>query len=403
MEYVCKVGTPAGEVVERTFVAPNETSLRAELEHQGFYLFAIRRGLGLGGLTFRKPRVDPAALLVFCQELAALLKAGLPLYQSLDVMLERQRDPVFRRSLLAVRERVKSGSALSDAFKAETGLYPAIFSASLVAGERSGSLETVLRRFVQYLRLNQALKKKAIAAAIYPILLFTMMSGLVGVLLVFVIPRFESFYEGLDAQLPLATRILIGVGRAVSNNIVYILAGSALAAIAGLGWLRREGSAVVVDRLLLRLPYLGPLMRMYATSQLARTLATLLSGGLPLLSALEVASASIGNRAMAAAVGQATPQIREGKSLTTALESTGMLENLALEMVKVGEQTGALADMLGSLAEFLDEELETRMQTVLALVEPVMLVVMAVIVAAMLLAFYLPLFQAISAVQHGAA
>ncbi len=402
MEYVCKVGTPAGEVVERTFVAPNENSLRAELEQQGFYLFAIRRGFGFGELSLRKPRVDPARLLVFCQELAALLKAGLPLYQSLDVMLERQREPVFRRSLLAVRERVKSGMALSDAFRAEAALYPPIFSASLVAGERSGSLETVLRRFVQYLRLNQALKKKAIAAAIYPILLFTMMSGLAGVLLVFVIPRFESFYEGLDAQLPLATRILIAVARVISDNLVYILAGIALAATAGLAWLRREGSAVVVDRLLLRMPYLGPLMRMYATSQLARTLATLLAGGLPLLSALEVASASIGNRAMAAAVGQATPQIREGRSLTTALESTGMLENLALEMVKVGEQTGALADMLGSLAEFLDEELETRMQTVLALVEPVMLLVMAVIVAAMLLAFYLPLFQAISAVQHGA-
>lgn len=403
MEYVCKVGTPAGEVVERTFVAPNESSLRVELEQQGFYLFAIRRGLNLGKLTFRRPRVDPSALLVFCQELAALLKAGLPLYQSLDVMLERQRDPVFRRSLLAVRERVKSGTALSDAFKAEQGLYPVIFSASLVAGERSGSLETVLRRFVQYLRLNQALKRKAIAAAIYPILLFTLMSGLVAVLLVFVIPRFQTFYEGLDAQLPLATRILIGLAQVVSSHILLILAAIALAAAAGFTWLRREGSGVVVDRLLLRLPYLGPLMRMYATSQLARTLATLLSGGLPLLSALEVASGSIGNRAMAAAVGEATPQIREGKSLTSALESTGMLENLALEMVKVGEQTGALADMLGSLAEFLDEELDTRMQTVLALVEPIMLLIMAVIVAAMLLAFYLPLFQAISAVQRGAA
>ncbi len=403
MEYVCKVGTPAGEVVERTFVAQNETSLRVELEQQGFYLFAIRRGLGLGGLTFRRPRVDASALLVFCQELAALLKAGLPLYQSLDVMLERQRDPVFRRSLLAVRERVKSGTALSDAFKAEQGLYPVIFSASLVAGERSGSLETVLRRFVQYLRLNQALKRKAIAAAIYPILLFTLMSGLVAVLLVFVIPRFQTFYEGLDAQLPLATRILIGLAEVVSSHILLILATIALAAVAGFAWLRRDGSGVVVDRLLLRLPYLGPLMRMYATSQLARTLATLLAGGLPLLSALEVASGSIGNRAMAAAVGEATPQIREGKSLTSALESTGMLENLALEMVKVGEQTGALADMLGSLAEFLDEELDTRMQTVLALVEPIMLLIMAVIVAAMLLAFYLPLFQAISAVQRGVA
>ena len=401
MEYVCKVGTPAGEVIERTFAAPDESTLKADLEQQGFYLFSVRRGLGFRELTLRQARVDTALLLIFCQELAALLKAGLPLYQSLDVMLERQRDPLFRRSLGTVRERVKSGTALSDAFRAEGALYPAILSASLVAGERSGNLETVLRRFVQYLRLNQALRKKAIAASIYPALIFTMMAVLVTIMLVFVIPQFESFYEGLNAQLPLATRILIFVSKAVASNIVWIVGAAALALALFLAWFRREGSGVTVDAMLLRLPYFGPLMRMYATSQLARTLATLLSGGLPLLNALEVASASIGNRALAAGVAAATPLIREGKSLTAALESTAMVDNLALEMVKVGEQTGALADMLSSLAEFLDEELDTKVATLLALVEPLMLVVLAVIVAAMLLAFYLPMFQAISAVQRG--
>lgn len=401
MEYVCKVGTPAGDVVERTFAAPDEATLRADLEQQGYYLFGVRRGFDFRELTFRKQRVDTALLLVFCQELAALLKAGLPLYQSLDVMLERQRDPLFRRSLGTVRERVKSGTSLSEAFKAEGSLYPAILSASLVAGERSGSLETVLRRFVQYLRLNQALRKKAITASIYPGLIFTMMAALITIMLVFVIPQFESFYEGLNTQLPLATRILIFVSKSVANHLAWIVLTVALGIALVLAWFRREGSGVLVDGMLLRLPYLGALMRMYATSQLARTLATLLSGGLPLLNALEVAAASIGNRALAAAVGAATPQIREGKSLTTALESTGMVDNLALEMVKVGEQTGALADMLSSLAEFLDEELDTKVATLLALVEPLMLVVLAVIVAAMLLAFYLPMFQAISAVQRG--
>ncbi len=398
MEYVCKVGTPAGEVLERTFVAPNETSLRAELEQQGYYLFTIRRGLALRDLSFRTPRIDPSALLIFCQELAALLKAGLPLYQSLDVMLERQKNPQFRRSLLTVRERVKSGTALSDAVKAEGELYPAIFSASLVAGERSGSLETVLRRFVQYLRLNQALKRKAISASIYPLAIMVMMSGLAGVLL-WVIPKFEDFYSGLGGQLPLITRVLMATAKFLVGNALAI--GTTLAVLAGLGWawLRREGSGVVVDRMLLRLPYFGRLMRMYATSQLARTLATLLSGGLPLLNAMEVAAASIGNRALAAGIAQATPQIREGKSLMTALESTGMLDNLALEMVKVGEQTGALADMLGSLAEFLDEELDSSIQTVLPLLEPIILVVIAIVVGLMLMAFYLPMFQAISAIQ----
>lgn len=399
MEFVCRVGTPAGEVVERTFSAADERALRADLEQQGLYLFAIRRGLGLGDLAVREPRVRADLLLVFCQELAALLKAGLPLYQSLDVMLERQKDTLFRRSLQSVRERVKSGTSLSDAFRAEGRLYPPMFAASLVAGERSGALETVLRRFVAYLRLSQGLKRRAIAAAVYPLLLFAMMGTLGTLFLVVIIPKFESFYEGLNYQLPLLTRILIVVGSTLADNWVFILAALVASGLAGTLWLRRPGSGVLLDRALMRLPFVGRLMRMYATSQLGRTLATLLEGGLPLLNAMEVTGASIGNRALAAAVTDAAPLIREGKSLTTALESTGMLDNLALEMVKVGEQTGALADMLKSMADFIDEEFETRMQTLLALVEPLMLVAIAILVAVMVISVYLPLFEAISAVQ----
>jgi type IV pilus assembly protein PilC len=399
MEYVCKVGTPTGEVVERTFSAPDEIALRSELEHQGFYLFSIRRGLGLSGLAMRARKVPGDLLMLFGQELAALLKAGLPLFQSLDVMLERQKHPLFRRSLTTVRDKVKSGVALSEAFRAEGDLYPPIFAASLVAGERSGSLEGVLRRFVTHLKLNQTLKKKAISASVYPIVLLTMMLILVVVLLVYVIPQFKGFYEGLGAELPLPTRILLAVATVVRSNLLWIVLVLGASFVALWSWLRQEGSAVVVDRALLRIPYFGRLVRMYATSQLMRTLSTLLSGGLPLLNALEVAASSIGNRAMARAVAEATTLIREGSSLTLALESTEMMETLTLEMVKVGEQTGALADMLNAVAEFYDEELDTRMATVLSLVEPVLLVLMAIIVAGMLLAFYLPMFQAISAIQ----
>ena len=402
MEFVCKVGTPAGDVVERTFAAPDEAALRADLDQQGLYLFQIKRSLGLTGLPARRRKVDPQILMLFGQELAALLKAGLPLFQSLDIMLERQRDPVFRRSLTSVRDKVKSGVAISEAFRSEGDLYPPIFSASLVAGERSGSLETVLRRFVQHLRLNQALKKKAISASVYPVVLLFMMAALVAVLLVYVIPNFKGFFEGMGAELPLPTRILMGTADAVRSNLVWIVSGIGLVLGGAVSWWRRPGSRVVLDRFLLRVPYFGRLVRMYATSQLMRTLSTLLAGGLPLLNAIEVAAASIGNRAMAVAMGGAGKLIREGTSLTAALESTNMLEALSLEMVKVGEQTGALGDMLNAVAEFYDEELDTRIATVLVLVEPVLLVLMAIIVAAMLLAFYLPMFQAISAIQHRA-
>ncbi len=400
MEYVCRVGTATGEVVERTFRASDERALRAELEQQGLDLLSVRRGLRFAALRVRPRRISPPLLLVFSQELAALLKAGLPLFQSLDVMLDRQRDPLFRQSLASVREKVKSGVALSDAVRQEGDLYPPIFAASLVAGERSGNLDAVLRRFATHLRLNQALRKKAVSASVYPIVLLTMMAVLVVVMLVFVIPQFRSFYEGLNVELPLPTRVLLATAGAVRDNLVWIVLALALGAAAVVQWTRREGAGTALDGALLRLPYFGGLMRMYATSQLMRTLSTLLAGGLPLLNALEVAAQSVGNRALGQAVGASAGRIREGASLTSALESTKMVEALPLEMVKVGEQTGALGDMLNAIAEFYDEELETRMATVLSLVEPVLLVLMAVIVAGMLLAFYLPMFQAISAVQR---
>jgi type IV pilus assembly protein PilC len=399
MEYVCKVGTPTGEVLEQTFTAPDETALRAELEQKGYYLFSIRRALGLQGFQVRRTRVPQDMLMLFGQELAALLKAGLPLLQSLDVMLERQQHPVFRRSLATIREKVKSGTALSEAFRAEGELYPAILSASILAGERSGNLETMLRRFAQYMRLNLSLKKKAISASVYPAVLMLLMLGLVFILVVQVIPQFQDFYADFNVELPFITRFLMGFSSAVRANLLWVALGAIAAGAGVVSLLRRPGAGVQVDRLLLRVPYLGHLMRMYATSQLARTLSSLLAGGLPLINAMDVAANSIGNRAMAAAISKATPLIREGKSLTTALESTGMLENLALEMIKVGEQTGALSDMLTAIADFYDEEMDGRLATVLALVEPILLVVMAVVVAGMLLAFYLPLFEAISAIQ----
>jgi type IV pilus assembly protein PilC len=399
MEYVCKVGMPSGEIIERTYSAEDEAALRSDLEQKGLYIFSVR-GQSVREFQFRRATVPPDVLLMFCQELAALLKAGLPLLQSLDIMLERQGNATFKRSLTTIRDKIKTGISISDAFKAEGDLYPSIFSATLVAGERSGNLEGVIRRYVQYLRLSLSLKKKAVAAAVYPVVLLCLMVAVVGVLVVFVIPQFKDFYSGLGGTLPLPTRILLMISDFVRGNILLLLLLIVGGGTALILWFRREESKMLVDGLLLKIPVIGPMLRMYATSQLARTLSTLLSGGLPLLSALGVAANSIGNRAMAGAVSSSTSHIREGRSLTVALESSHMVDNLAIEMVKVGEQTGALADMLNTLAEFYDEEMETRLATVMGLVEPILLVIMAVVVAGMLIAFYLPMFQVFGQVQR---
>lgn len=400
MEFVCRLGTPSGEIEERRLVADDATALRADLERKGYYVFAIRRSLGLKLIPFARHRVPVSTLRVFTQELATLLKAGLPLFQALDVMIERQVHAEFKRSLTSIRDRIKGGTALSDAVRAEGELYPPVFAASLVAGERSGNMDTVLRRFSDYLRLNEAIKRKAISASVYPALLVVVMIAISAVLLVFVVPRFQDFYKISGAQLPALTRGLMWLGRNVQANLLFVIAG--LAVVVGLvvTWFSRAGSPAKLDAMLLRLPYFGHMFRIYATSQLAKTLATLLAGGLPLLNALEVAASSIGNRALADAIGGAAPLVREGKSLTVALESTGMIENLALEMVKVGEQTGALGDMLGAVAEFYDEELDMRIATTMSLAEPVIIIFLAVIVAIMLLAFYLPLFESFAAMAR---
>jgi type IV pilus assembly protein PilC len=399
MEYVCKVGMPNGEVVERTFNANDEAALRADLEQQGYYVFSVQ-GQGGRELRFFRPKVPMRKLLMFCQELAALLKAGLPLLQSLEILLERQKDPIFRASLSAIRDKIKTGIALSDAFKAEGDLYPPIFASTLVAGERSGNLEEVIRRFERYMRMNEQMKKKAVSAAVYPAVLLTLMIAVIIILVVWVIPQFKGFFEDMGGTLPLPTRILLGFSAFVIKNFWWLVAAVAIGIFLGMSWYKRDSSRVLVDRIFLRLPILGPMMTMYSTSQLARTLSTLLAGGMPLLSSLSVASASVGNRALSAAVADSASHIREGRSLTVALESTHLVDSMALEMVKVGEQTGALGEMLSMVSEFYDQEMETRLATIMGLVEPLLLVVMAIVVAGMLIAFYLPMFSMFATIQH---
>lgn len=397
MEYICKVGTPAGEIVERTFDAPTEEALRADLERQGLFLFSHRKANSDFNLT--APRVKAENLQLFGQELAALLKAGLPLTQGMDLMVERQRDPLFKRSLGAVRDRVKSGAALSESFRQEGALYPQMFSASLIAGERSGNLEGVLRRFVAYLKLSQTIKKKVIAASVYPMVLFAGMFGLMYVMLTRVLPEFTGFYGSLGAELPLPTRLLMGLSGQVrqwSLPLILALVGAGFGLAA---WLRTPANRERFDGWTLRVPFFGPLLQTYSTSQLARSLATLLSGGLPLVQALGVAAASVGNRAIAASAAAAVPQIQQGKSLSMALEATGQVEPLTVEMIRVGESTGALGEMLNQVADFYDEDLEVKVQTILALVEPVLLLFMAVVIGSMVLALYLPMFEAFSALQ----
>jgi type IV pilus assembly protein PilC len=402
MEFRCRLGTPSGEVVEQVHVAESEARLRRELEEKGLFVLSLRaKGLaGLPGFALpRRRKLSSREFTVFNQELATLLKAGMPLVQSLDILRRRVENPVLKGILDDVHERVKAGTALSEAFDAHGDLFPGVYTASLVAGEKSGSLEQVLRRYVAYVKIVGAVRRKTLSALMYPAILVVLSLVVVSIIVLRVVPAFAGFYETFDRELPLATRVIVGVSLAAGRWWPVI--GLALVLVVGGAWFWARGprNLARLHRALLAVPVLGPIARKFATSQLARTLATLLGGGLPLVNAIGVASRAIGNRHLAGELDIVGQRVREGQAMAAAMTARGVFPDVAVKMVEVGESTGALQEMLNSVADFYDEEIETNLARFVAIVEPVLLVVMGVIIAALLLALYLPVFQLSSVVR----
>ena len=383
---------------ESTFSAESEERLRHELEEKGLFVLSIHRGAGasFGGFQLPQRRKIPTTdFILFNQELATLLKAGLPLVQSLDILRKRVKVPLFKSVLDDVYEKVRGGTALSEAFESHGDLFNGVYTASLLAGEKSGSLEGVLRRYVQHTKTIAAVRARTISALIYPIILMLLAVVLVGGIVFKVVPQFADFFDqmGHGAQLPLATRILVGVSTTLVGQLWLIVTVAVVIVAAAAAWLRQKGSRRQLDALILRTPVAGTLARKFATAQVARTVATLLTGGIPLVNAVETASKAIGNQAVSADLAEVARQVREGSGFGIALAKRHTFPDVAVEMVEVGESTGALAEMLNSVADFYDEENETTLTRFAGLVEPVLLIVMGAVIAGLVLALYLPLFQ----------
>jgi type IV pilus assembly protein PilC len=397
-DYLCRVGTPDGRVLEEVFAGRDESTLRGELQRRGLHVFDIRReGMALRPSLpsfARSKRVKMDTFLVFNQELAALLKAGLPLLQTLDLMLERMREPHFRAVLTDIRDRVKSGEDLSQAFGAYGDTFPPLYASSLRAGEKSGELESVIRRFIRYTRLVLEARRKVYSALVYPAVLVTLSIIMILVMTIYVVPKFMVFFAELEiSQMPLVTRVVLAVS-GVLRGYWYLFLGGGFA-----GWLLYKRFAATatgrreIDRIKLRIPFMGPVLKRFALAEFARSLATLLAGGIPLVQALEIAVSSVGNLHIRSLVEPTVQQVREGQAFYSALESADVYDALEIDMIKVGEATGSLDQMLQSVSEFLDEQIETRMARLLTLVEPLMLVFMGIIVAILLVAIYLPMFS----------
>jgi type IV pilus assembly protein PilC len=396
VEFRCRLASASGEVVEGVYVAESEARLRHELEEKGLYVLSLQPKGALAGLSFRLPArssIPSREFLIFNQELATLLRAGMPLVQSLDLLKSRIQSPVFRSVLSDVHERVRSGTALSDAFAAHASLFPSVYTASLVAGERSGNLDAVLRRFVEYSKIVATVKSKTLSALIYPTVLISLALLLVSFIVLKVVPAFSDFYASFNAQLPLITRIIVRVSEFLTGNfwllLVVLVAGGAVL----YSWVKQAGQRARLDRWLLGVPMLGEIARKFATSQMARTLSTLLGGGLPLVNALDIAARSVGNRFIAGELDIVGARVREGSSFAGALEARKVFPDVAVKMAEVGESTGALQDMLNTVADFYDEEISTSMERFVTLIEPALLVIMGLVIAGLLLALYMPLFQ----------
>ena len=402
MEFRCRLGTPGGEIIEGVYVADSEDRLRREFEEKGLYVLGIQRAgrLALGSLSLpTRSRISTREFLVFNQELATLLKAGMPLVQSLDILRRRVTNPVFKSVLDDVHDRVRAGSALSEAFEAHGALFPGVYTASLVAGEKSGNLEQVIRRYVAYVKVVESVRRKTISALIYPAVLLCLSLVVVGILVLRVVPQFSGYYAQFGGELPLSTRVIVSVSNYATAYLGVIVLTIVTAVVAGWLWLKRPGQRERFDRWVLGLPALGPIARKFATSQSSRTLATLLGGGIPLVNAIDVAARSIRNRYMSRELQLASQQVREGRALAAAMTESGAFPDVALKMVEVGEQTGALQEMLNSLSDFYDEEIETSLDRFVTLVEPILLIIMGIVIAGLLLALYMPLFNLSNALR----
>lgn len=397
-EFVLKYADARGQIKQEIAEAGSEQELRERFTQQGFLVYSVKaRGKfdqlapSLTGAN-RKKKLNLEKFLIFNQQFVTLIKAGLPILKSLDLLATRLTDARMSPLISAVRDDVRVGTSLSDAF-AKQGVFPPIYVTSLLAGERSGALVEVLERFVSYQRMTLAVRKKLIASLIYPSLLIVLVLLLVVFLITYVVPQFSSLYSSMNAKLPLLTTLLISFGETAQEYLWVGVLGLAGAAAGIRAWSKTGAGQEMIDRIKLQMPIAGEIWIKYQVAQFARVLSTLLLGGIPLIQALETAAASVGTRVLSKALESTRKSVREGQTLSSSLNATGVFPPLALDMIEVGESTGALPAMLGSVAEFFEDDVQTRLGAALSLIEPAIMIFMGIFVAFVLVALYLPIFS----------
>jgi type IV pilus assembly protein PilC len=387
-EYVIRLADERGRVQEQVQSAATAEELRTRFSQAGYYVYSVKPR-GLTG-TARKTKLE--TFLIFNQQFLTLIRAGLPILGSLEMLAKSQKNENFAGQLQNVSARVRTGEPISTAFEAQGG-FPLMYTTTLLAGERSGNLEEVLGRYLSFQRISLAFRKKLTASLIYPALLITLVFGLFIFLITFVVPQFAKLYDQIGTKLPSMTLFMLALGTGAQHYVLYILPALALIGFLLWRWSRTDAGADRIDRIRISLPLFGKIWLKYQVAMFARTLSTLLTGGIPLVPSLETAARSITSKRISKAVFSSVTSVREGKGLAKSLEATNVFPELSTEMIEVGESTGALPQMLNSVAEFFEEDVQTALTAALALIEPAILIVMGVVVVVILISLYLPIFS----------
>ena len=393
-EFVCRVADANGRVFSHVEAASTLAEARQKLVDRGLYVYSVssRSGL-LSGMGRRRERaVGGTDFLILNQQFNTLIKAGLPILRALDLLADRASSPKLRPVVSQIRDRVREGKSLSEAVS-EAGVFSKVYATAILAGEKSGNLSGVLEYYIAYQKVSTGVRKKILATLVYPALLITVSTIVVTYLVTQVIPKFALLYRDLGVQLPTPTRVLVALTVDYRYVFLAFIGALVVSALAIYFWSRTEEGGVAFDRLKFRLPIIGDTLLKFQVSQFCRTLATLLAGGTPLVAGLHTASDSIASKLVRGTVSQATQMVREGESLHGALASTGVMPALALDMIEVGESSGALAPMLTSVAEFYEDEVNLKLGTLVSLIEPIMLIFMGMLVAFILISLYLPIFS----------
>src|SRR6267154_773323 len=394
-EFVCRVADANGRVFSHVEAAASIEEARQKLSDRGLYIYSVesRSGLISGMLGMRKERkLSGNDFLILNQQFNTLIKAGLPILKALDLLATRATAPKLRPILVQVRDRVREGKSLSEAIE-EAGVFSKVFSTAILAGEKSGNLSGVLEYYIAYQKVSTSVKKRIVASLVYPVLLVSVAILVVTYLVTVVIPKFTLLYRDMNVELPAATRILIALTVDYRAAMLGVIAGAILLAIGVFFWSRSEEGGAAFDRMKFKLPLIGETNLKFQVSQFCRTLATLLTGGTPLLAGLQTAADAMYSPLLRSSVSRATRLVREGESRDAALAQTAIMPDLALDMIDVGESSGALAPMLNSVAEFYEEEVSIRLAAIVALIEPAILIFMGVLVAFILISLYLPIFS----------